>query len=197
MPEDLKNVNEPKQKTKTQLLNADPDTLTTDELNRRAIFIDMDYKDLQRELTKRQTEQMRMKDAQNRDKFYSRGQELRKTSRDQEKHQDQCSHRKAGRGIEALQKGGNAADYAVIRHILPTNEMWQRCLRCGKTWRPPHTQDFDMKSASGAAAYEEAKRIYKEAISWPTDNQTSSGITFNWDDGGEFAHEIMKGTTLR
>jgi hypothetical protein len=184
------------QKTKQQILDADPDSLTTAELERRALFIDLDHKELQRELVKRQTEKMKMTDAQNRDKFYSRGQELKKTDRDLKKHQDQCSHRKAGRGLEGLQKGGNSADYAVIRHILPTNELWQRCLRCAKTWRPPHAQDFD-KSPSGIAAYEEAKRVYKEAVSWPTDNTTSSGITFNWDDGGEFAHEIMKGTTLR
>ena len=31
-----------KPKTKLELLSADPDSLTTDELNRRAIFIDLD-----------------------------------------------------------------------------------------------------------------------------------------------------------
>jgi len=195
-PEKLE-VKKHAQKSKQQILDADPDSLTTAELERRALFIDLDHKELQRELVKRQTEKMKMTDAQNRDKFYSRGQELKKTARDLEKHQAQCSHRKAGRGLDGLQKGGNSADYAVIRHILPTNELWQRCLRCGKTWRPPHSQDFDLKSAAGLAAFEEAKRVYKEAIAWPTDNQTSSGITFNWDDGGEFAHIIMKDSNLR
>ena len=190
--------NDPKRpKSKSELLAADPDNLTTDELNRRAVFIDLDYKDLQRELTYRQTEQMKMKDAQNRDKFASRGRELRKTDHDQKKHQEGCSHRKGGRSVEALQRGGNAADFAVIRHILPNGELWQRCQRCGKTWRPPHVQDFDMKSDLGKAAFEEARRIYKDAISWPTDNIQSSGITFSWDDGGELSHEVMKHTTLR
>lgn len=193
-------ANDPKPVKKlsdTEILSADKSDLTTDQLSRRALLVDIEHKELQQDLVKRQTEQMKMKDAQNRDKFYSRGQELRKTDKDQQKHQDQCSHRKAGRGIEGLQKGGNSADYAIIRHILPTNELWQRCLRCAKTWRPPHVQDFDVNTVGGKAAYEEAKRVYKEATSWPTDNTTSSGITFNWDDGGQFAHDTMKGTTLR
>lgn len=186
-----------KQKTKAELLAADVDTLTTDELNRRSLLIDIDHKELNRELVKSQTEQLRMKQAQNRDKFFSRGQELKKTSADQNKHQNQCSHRKGGRSVEALQRGGNAADFAVIRHILPNAELWQRCQRCGKTWRPPHSQDFDMATAEGKAAFAEAKRAYQDAINWPTDNIMSSGITFSWDDGGSLAHDVMKGTTLR
>ena len=35
--------NDPKRpKSKSELLAADPDNLTTDELNRRAVFIDLD-----------------------------------------------------------------------------------------------------------------------------------------------------------
>lgn len=193
----------PKPKTKKEILEADPDTLTTDELNRKALFIDIEYKDFQRELTMRQTEQMKMKDAQNRDKFFSRGQELKKTEHDQKRHQDGCSHRKGGRSVEALQRGGNSADFAVIRHRLPIGEVWQRCQRCGKTWRPPHKQDYDMTAVSGQQAFEEANRVYKEALSWPTDNIMSEGILFGHtsEDANKtaqnFLHEIMKGTTLR
>jgi hypothetical protein len=183
-------------KTKLELLSADPDSLTTDELNRRAIFIDLDYKELNRELVKSQTEQMKMKQAQNRDKFFSRGQELKKTNKDQERQQAACSHRKGGRGVEALIKGGNAPDYCFLKHLLPWNEWYIRCMRCGKTWKPPHKEDYE-STAEGLAAYEKARTEYKWAMECPTDNTPSTGITFQWDDNGEFAHQTVKDTTLR
>jgi hypothetical protein len=197
MPDNNQNVNEPKQKTKAQLLSADPDTLSTAELERRAIFIDIDHKELQSELVRRQTEKLKMTDAQNRDKYTSRGRELRKTNHDQERQQAACSHRKGGRGLEALIKGGNAPDYAIIKHLLPWNEWYIRCQRCGKTWKPPHAEDFDMNSKAGKEAFEAAKESYNTARSWPTDNIESTGITFQWDDGGKFAHETVKDVTLR
>lgn len=186
-----------KQKSKAELLSADPDTLSTAELERRAIFIDLDYKELNRELVKSQTEQLKMKQAQNRDKFFSRGQELKKTDRDQQRQQANCSHRKGGRGIESLIKGGNAPDYAIIKHLLPWNEWFVRCQRCGKTWKPVHAEDYDMESKAEREAYETAKAEYATARAWPTDNIESTGITFQWDDGGKLAHENTKDVTLR
>ena len=202
MSEEQKPVHEPKvkevkPKSKQELLDTDDDFLTNDEITRKTLLVDLEQKRIQTKVLQRQNEKFIMTDAQNRDKFTSRGRELRKTDADQKKHQDGCSHRKGGRSVEALQRGGNSADFAVIRHILPSGELWQRCQRCGKTWRPPHAQDFDLKSDAGKAAFEEAKRVYKDAISWPSDNIMSSGITFSWDDGGELSHEVMKNTTLR
>jgi hypothetical protein len=185
------------QKTKAQLLAADPDTLSTSELERRAIFIDIDYKELQQELVKRQTEKMKMTDAQNRDKYTSRGRELRKTDHDQARQQAACSHRKGGRGIEALIKGGNAPDYCFLKHLLPWNEWFIRCMRCGKTWKPPHKEDYNIQTADGKEAFEKAKTEYKWAMECPTDNIPSTGITFQWDDDGQFAHETVKDTNLR
>lgn len=148
----------------------DTDDLTTDELQRYLILQDIAQKRYQGQLAVRQIEEFQMKDAEKRDKFYSRGRELQKTQHDHALQQQNCSHRKGGRGLEAMLKGGNASDYALIKHLLPTNEWWARCQRCGQTWRPPHEEDFDLKSAAGRAAFEQAKVDYKTALDWPTDN---------------------------
>jgi hypothetical protein len=191
------------QKTKSQLLSADPDTLSTSELERRAVLIDLEHKELNRELVKAQTEQLKMKQAQNRDKFYSRGLELKKTTADQNKQQAKCSHRKGGRGIEALISGGNAPDYCFLKHLLPHNEWYVRCMRCGKTYQPAHAEDYDLRTAEGREAFEKHKAEYKWAMEAPTDNIPSTGITFQHtsEDGNEtakaFVHETMKNTTLR
>lgn len=206
MPDNTVFANDPKisptpvtkpAKTKQELLDADEEFLTNDELARKLLLVELDQKVIQTKVLQHQNAKFNMTEQQNKDKFTSRGRELRKTDADQKKHQDGCSHRKGGRSVEALQRGGNSADFAVIRHVLPNGELWQRCQRCGKTWRPPHTQDFDLKTEAGKALFEEAKRVYKDAISWPTDNIQSSGITFSWDDGGELSHDVMKNTNLR
>jgi hypothetical protein len=148
----------------------DTDGLTIEELQRFMLLQDIAQKKYQGQLAVRQIEEFQMKDAERRDKFYSRGRELQKTDHDHALQQGSCSHRKGGRGLDALIKGGNAPDYAVIRHLLPTNEWWSRCQRCGKTWRPPHEEDFDLKTSSGREAFERAKLEYKTALEWPTDN---------------------------
>jgi hypothetical protein len=189
---------ETKQKSKNELFDADPDTLTNEELIRRATFIELESKESNLEFTRNQNSKFRMQQAQIKDQFTSRGRELNKTSRDQEMQQEHCSHRKGGRGVEALINGGNDSDYAVIRHLLPWNEWYQRCQRCGKTWKPPHEEQFDMKTSAGRDAFLAAKQEYKEALAWPTDNIPSTGITFQHhspDDGDKSARKFVNDTT--
>lgn len=197
-----KEVKPSRRKSDKELLDTDNELLNTDELVRKSTLIDLQAKLHNQKLVRHQIDQFEMKASETRDKFLSRGRELKKTENDQKKHQANCSHRKGGRGLEAIQKGGNASDYAVIRHLLPNNEWWQRCQRCGKTWKPPHREAFD-DDAAGKAAFDAANAEYKEALNWPTDNIPSTGITFQHhsDDGDvsarEFVQNVFKDTTLR
>jgi len=60
-----------------------------------------------------------------------------------------------------------------------------------------------METPEGKAAFDTAAREYKEAMSWPTDNIPSTGITFQHhsEDGDvsarQFVNEVTKNTTLR
>ena len=208
MSEEQKSVHESKkQKSRKELLDPalDLDSLTTDELARRNLFIESDQKNIQLEVLRRQNAQFQMKDAENKDKFISRGRELRNARASQKKQQDQCSHRKGGRGLEALYKGGtDASDYALIRHLLPWNEWYVRCQRCGKTWAPPRPEHFDLTTSEGKADFEKAKADYKWAsIDAPSNNSFSTGITFKHasedDDKSakQFVRDVTKDITLR
>jgi hypothetical protein len=183
--------------------STETDSLSGEELDRYLKLIEIDARVQNVELVRHQTDQFKMKAQERKDRFRSRGYELEKTKRDQAIHQSNCSHRKGGRGLEGLQRGGNAADYAVIRHLLPWNEWYQRCQRCGKTWKPVHKVDFDMDTPEGQKAYTEAQLEYKTALSWPTDNIPSTGITFKHEsaDGNKtaeaFIHDLTKDITLR
>lgn len=177
MSEEVKN----KKKSDKEILAADNSELNNDELDRKLKLIDIESKLFQAELVRRQTDQMKMKDAEQKDKFWSRGRELANTKLAQARHQGICSHRKGGKGIDALQKGGtDASDYALIRHLLPWNEIYVRCQRCGKTWAPPKPENFNnLKTVEDKAAFDQARLDYKWAsVDAPTNNSMSTGITF-------------------
>src|SRR5271166_2006515 len=57
-----------------------------------------------------------------------------------------CTHKKGGlvspRDQRVLSTGGNAAQYAVLKHQMINGDIWVRCLRCGKTWAPPVEKNF-------------------------------------------------------
>jgi hypothetical protein len=192
-----------KKKTVQELMQAPLDELTTEEIERRVVLLKAQEAELNAQDLKDRVDERKNKRQMISEQFRARGRELKQTLRAQETHQNNCSHRKGGRGLEAIQKGGTASDYAVIRHLLPNNEWWQRCQRCGKTWRPPNREEYDLEIQSEREAFETAQKAYKDAMSWPSDNIPSTGITFQHhsEDGDvsarKFVYEIMKDTTLR
>lgn len=106
--------------------------------------------------------------------------------------QDRCSHKKGGNGHEALAHGGNDNQYAVIKHQFCNGDVWVRCLRCGKTWKPPIEEDYSTKEA-----YLKAYVEYQTALSFETRNITSRSTMFKFSDGGQYYRQITRDTTLR
>jgi len=183
-----------KAKTKRELLEADPDTLTNDELDRRAKFIEIEAREASLEMTRRQNAQFQMKDQENKDKFKSRGRELQKTQKDHELQQKACNHRK---GRKDGQINGQSAMYSVIQHTFPWGETMVTCSHCHKTWRPPFKGSYDLSKPEGQLAFNQAQLAYDTAMSWPTDNQPSSShqFAFKSDDGNVSAEQFVHDTT--
>jgi predicted Zn finger-like uncharacterized protein len=110
-----------------------------------------------------------------------RSKSLEDTTRTRLNKQASCSHRKGGRGKEGL-LNGNDANYAVMKHILPTQEAIVRCTRCGKTWYPPAKSRFTHNGVFNESAFNQAVSEYKQALMFNTDNQTSRSTTFTIRD---------------
>lgn len=192
-----------KKKTADELLNSSVDDLTNEELDRRAAIVrarkeEMDLQDIKERLDERQNK--RDTKTQN---YLAKGRELEKTKRQQALSESHCRHQKGGMGDHpGGLLNGDDSKFALIKHILPTNELYVRCQRCGKTWKPVIREDFVAGSA-GDEQFAEAKTAYKWAISANTDNKTSSSITFQYtsEDNNitarKFVHDVMKGTDLR
>jgi hypothetical protein len=107
--------------------------------------------------------------------------------------QKRCTHKKGGDGAAAVIGGqGQSGQYAVLKHTFANGDMWVRCLRCGKTWKPPILEDFDSERAFLAAEAE-----YQAAINFSTLNVPSGGCQFRFSDNGKYYREVTRFTTLR
>jgi hypothetical protein len=104
-----------------------------------------------------------------------------------------CNHKKGGNGLAGL-KGGKGTDsqYAILQHTFANGDMWIRCLRCGKTWKPPVRRAYKTEDEYNIAA---AK--YELAKEFQTNNSPSSSYLFRYSDNGEFYREVTESTNLR
>jgi len=132
-----------------------------------------------------------------------------------------CTHKKGGlvspRDQRVLSTGGNAAQYAVLKHQMINGDIWVRCLRCGKTWAPPVEKNFffDAKGRQVAPVdgefskvkFEHAVEDYKRATMFETNNSMSTSVqcrfrivdaeTGKLIDATDLYREGISSTTLR
>lgn len=159
--------------------------------------------DLQERLDERQ-----IKRENKRQRSIINGSTLKSLAQNDAAAQQRCNHKKGGNGAQGVVGGqGDDPQYAVLKHKFCNGDTWVRCLRCGKTWKPPIESDFyfDAKGNSvapkdgkfRAEAFEEAKREYREALAYQTRNVPSGSVMFQFGDGGNYFRETMKNTNLR
>ena len=132
-----------------------------------------------------------------------------------------CTHRKGGmassRNLRVLREGGNAAQYAVMKHQMINGDIWVRCLRCGKTWAPPVEKNFYFDEKGKRVAqkdgtlnrekFDRAVEEYKRATMFETNNSMSTSVQCRFSyydaetgkvyDGADKYRENIASTTLR
>lgn len=107
--------------------------------------------------------------------------------------QKRCNHRKGGNGAAGVIGGqGDSLDYAVIKHTMLNGDMWIRCQRCGKTWKPAVQDHY-----KSVEEYVKALNDYEQAKNFPTKNSPSSSYLFRFSDNGAYFREVTKDSTLR
>ncbi len=142
------------------------------------------------------------------------GDTLRSIAENDKVAQERCNHHKGGNGAEAIIGGqGDDSQYAVMKHQFANGDIWVRCLRCGKTWKPPLKEDFyfDKKGRQVAKqdgefseeAFHKAEAEYKQAVQFQTRNVMSGShqLRFTYTETGQDASDVyrksMRHTTLR
>jgi len=97
--------------------------------------------------------------------------ESRKLATDQSK----CSHKKGGvwgkKDGKMTFRSTSSSRYAVMKHQHMNGDVWVRCLRCGKTWKPPIKSDY-WNEQSFYRAIEE----YETAVAFETNNTMSTSL---------------------
>jgi hypothetical protein len=151
----------------------------------KANLVDMEERLAERELKR----ESRRQDAQ------SKGAALSVKAKNEATQQSNCNHKKGGNGAQGVVGGqGDDSQYAVLKHTFANGDTWVRCLRCGKTWKPPVKSDFK----GDQSGYDDAMKTYKEALNFQTRNVPSKGIVFSYGEGGvELYRENTKNANLR
>lgn len=172
---------------------------TVEEMELEMKQLELDAKRLEVEERKANVQDLRerldereLKRENSRQKSITNGVALKDTNERQAAQQARCTHKKGGQGFEALARGGTDSQYAVFKHKFHTGDVWVRCLRCGKTWKPPLKNHFKHEED-----YLKAVAEYQAALNFETRNIMSSGVMFQYTDNGAFAREQMAATNLR
>jgi hypothetical protein len=113
----------------------------------------------------------------------TRGCVLAQLDRSLVKRQNVCTHRKGGvisnikdpAAINHALSHGTAMSYAVIKHQMINRDIWVRCLRCGKWWKPPCRSEYNLDRDYWKAMFE-----YETALEFPTNNTMSGSVLCNF-----------------
>jgi hypothetical protein len=150
----------------------------------KANLIDMEERLNERELKRANIKQ----------EAYTKGATLEAIRNEQAKQQGHCNHHKGGNGAQGVVGGqGDDNQYAVLKHTFANGDTWVRCLRCGKTWKPPVKSQHKTQES-----YDAAMEVYRTALNFQTRNVPSKGIVFQYGAGGvELYRENTKDSNLR
>jgi hypothetical protein len=144
--------------------------------------------DLQERLAERE-----LKRENKRQRSLTNGQTLKQLATNDAAAQKRCNHRKGGNGAHGVVGGqGDDSQYAVLKHTFANGDMWVRCLRCGKTWKPPIQESFKTEAEFLAAVV-----VYETAVNFQTRNVASGSCQFRFSDGGKYYREVTANSTLR
>lgn len=181
---------ESKRLSYAELMAADPDTLSTDEMNRRLALTNL--KKAEREMELVETQNQKFQDEKIDRKRIA---DTKSTIIEEEKNriareQSICKHKTGGKGLPGFYNGDGKQGYAVATQELPTGEVYFICFRCQTEWHHPKWMQFNHKGKNisgqravmeGIMSLDEYKRReakYFEVKAWDKPLfETDSGVT--------------------
>lgn len=130
----------------------------------------LEQQQLELEDTREQVEERKRKRAEKKRTRELQEATLAQQWRDRFATMRECNHKKGGKGVNAVVHGqGNDSNYAVVKHQYGNGQVWILCQRCLAEWRPGDT-----------AATHPTGIGYREALAFPTDNEMSTSVQFQF-----------------
>lgn len=142
---------------------------TTDQLKQELAALEQESAQLDLELKREQVADIRRRRANRKAEIDARMDASKRELAQRDFFQQHvCTHRKGGRGQNAVLGGqGTDSNYAVIHHMLPSGRHFILCQRCG---REEYGRD-PLTGAKETASYQEWRK-------WQTDNSASTSSIF-------------------
>lgn len=139
------------------------------EENEKKPLVKMTSAEMEAEMKQAEFELKRLELAEQRvARAKGRGANLKQDRLKKNASQNGCNHRNGGDGAAGVVGGrGTDAQYSVLKRTFANGDTWIRCLRCGKTWKPPLKERFKTEEA-----YQVAYERYQVALNFPTRKAT-------------------------
>lgn len=164
------------------LMSADPETLSMEDLTRRINLTSLHKAEREVELVESQnqvfqdqkTDKKRVADVktaiiiEGRERIHG--------------EQTRCQHKTGGKGLTGFHNGDGKQGYSVATQILPTGERYFICFRCQKEWHLPSKRAV-LKGEMTLAKYFEQEKLFNLVASWEKP-------LFETDDG-EFPGSVL------
>jgi len=196
-------ANTPLPMSDQDLLYADTDSLTTEQLERRLRILDLKIREASYKSALRGLHVDENKEKDKEAAYKDRGRAIADKDNAQKQAQERCTHRKGGNGLDGVVSGqGDDAQFSVIKHRMLWGDVWVHCTRCGRDWKPPLKRDHTANGKFNETSYQIAYKEYQQALAFPTRNQMSSSGQFQFTptqpgvDAKETIRELMNDSTL-
>ena len=152
--------------TVTELLEADPTTLTKDQIEKRMAIVQL--RKVERELDlveheNRKHEDFKVESARRAAAGRAAQAATEKRIRDE---QTICRHMSGGKDRNGFFSGDAKWGYVISPQVLPTQELYYICMRCQKEWHLPDRRKV-LNGEMTFSEYEKQLAEYNQAASWP------------------------------
>ena len=107
--------------------------------------------------------------------------------------QSKCNHKKGGiwtrKDGKLTFRSACSNQYSVMKHQHMNGDIWVRCLRCGRQWKPPIRADF-----RDERFFYRALEEYETAVNFETNNTMSTSVqcSFILNGSRDAGHEYVR-----
>lgn len=151
--------------TYEQLMKADPEDLSVDDLTRRLNLTNLKKAEREVELVESQNQifqdqkQDRKRVADTKSTIFTEEDNRIK------KERSICKHKTGGKGLPGFYNGDGKQGYSVATQVLPTGEHYFLCFRCQTEWRKPSKRKV-LKGEMTLQQYLYEDKAYNMVASW-------------------------------
>jgi len=168
-----------------ELVEADPDTLSQEDLLRRINLTQLKKAEREVELTESQNQVFQEKKLEQKRVAEAKTIIIEDENNRLEREHNMCKHKTGGKGLTGYFNGDGKQGYAVSTQQLPTKEVYFLCFRCQKEWRLPKKRavlDAAKQSPKAGlialAKYQKEEAEYYKVAAWDKPLfETDSGVT--------------------